>query len=192
MAKSGLKLPTPIKVLIIGFIVMLSFAIIAGALWLLFELITIMLGKTWVASIVLPSVFLLVLIPIRGWTVAGTIVFMVAVFLSTMLDVPGNPIYNAPLEALFLEEGQYLSAQVHTTHPSQNETVVSGDNIVVDADGNMIYDINNFIPMGYRAVLYTLIYATLLTLRGLIPLPRAKKKTGKRDEKNGNAALEPA
>ncbi|PMD04526.1 hypothetical protein CJ199_11590 [Brevibacterium paucivorans] len=81
---------------------------------------------------------------------------------------------------------------MHTTHPSQSETVVSGDNIVVDADGNMIYDINNFIPMGYRAVLYTLIYATLLTLRGLIPLPRAKKKTGKRDEKNGNAALEPA
>ena len=41
MAKSGLKLPTPIKVLIIGFIVMLNFAIIAGALWLLFELITL-------------------------------------------------------------------------------------------------------------------------------------------------------
>lgn len=31
MAKSGLKLPTPIRVLIIGFIVMLAFAIIAGA-----------------------------------------------------------------------------------------------------------------------------------------------------------------
>ena len=89
---------------------MLAFAIITGTFWLLFELITVMLNKTWVASIVLPCVFLIALIPIRGCTVAGTIVFM-------------------------------------------------------------------------AAVLYTLIYATLLTLRGLIPLPRPKKKTNNRDER---------
>lgn len=113
--------------------------------------------------------FLLLLTVTNGWTDFGTKVFMGAVIVTAIIDFPGNPIYNAPFEKLFLEEGEFLSAHAIVEHPSQAETAVSGNNVIVDADGNLIRDVSDFLTLLYRLVLYSVIYGTLTTVRGFLP-----------------------
>lgn len=83
--------------------------------------------------------------------------------------VPGNPIYNAPFEKLSLNEGEYLSGSAVVENPSQGETVISGENVIVDAQGNDLRDISDFHTFLYRLAVYSVIYGVLITLRGFLP-----------------------
>lgn len=175
-SKSFKKLPPQIRMILGGIAALLGAGLIVVAVWLPVALMAIMLEVPWVASGVSLAIFLCLLIPSNGWTKFGTQLFLIAVATSAFLDVPGNPIYNAPFEALFLKEGQYLAGHAIVENPSRGETVVSGNNIIVDADGNMIYDINDLWTFLYRLALYSVIDGTLLTLRGLFPKRSPEKK----------------
>lgn len=164
-------------VLLIGLTMAAIFMTIAGFFSLLFAVVSVMLDKPWVASISLLGIFLLVLIPVKGWTVGGTIVFMIAVFVASFLDAPGNPIYNAPYEKLFLNDGEYLTAYRIHSQPTPGESYVTAKNIIVDANGNELREAHGFLTYLYRVVLYSIIFGALLTLRGFIQtaLPEKEK-----------------
>ncbi|WP_141738830.1 hypothetical protein [Brevibacterium sp. HMSC22B09] len=168
-------LPPQIRMILGGLGALLSFGAVAVFFYLAMMLIVVMLEIPWVASGVILAVFLILLFYSNGWTKFGTLLFMGAVLISALLDVPGNPIYNAPFEKLFLEEGQYLTGEAIVEKPSQGETVVSGNNVVVDAGGEEIYDINDFLTFFYRLVLFSVIYGTLLTLRSFLPKVSTRK-----------------
>ena len=61
--------------------------------------------------------------------------------------------------------------------PSPGETVVSGNNVIVDASGEEMYDINDFLTFFYRWVFFSIFCGTLLTLHGFLP----KVRTGAKD-----------
>lgn len=179
MANIVQKIPIQIKILLLGLMGVIIFSAAAGAMWLLHMLIILMLDKTWVASLTLLGIFLIVILFIKGWTAAGTLVFMVAVLVGAIMDIPGNPIYNAPFETLFLEEGEYLTGRASVVQIA-GSSAASGSNIVVDGGGNYIRDISGFSVFLYRVVLYSIIFGTLLTLRGFVQkLVPAKKKAPK-------------
>lgn len=183
MSKLSRKLPQPVRTILGELNIVLQFALYIGGVLLVGLLVVVMVEVPWVASGVSLATVLILLIPSNGWTTFGTKVFMGAVGLSALLDVPGNPFYNAPFEHLFLDEGQFLTGEAVVEKPSRGETVVSGNNVVVDANGEMIYDINDFLPFFYRLALYSIIYGTLLTLRGFLPKWTAGK-TGKNGTKS--------
>ena len=168
------KIPPQIRIIfgILG--LLLIFGLFYLGLQLFLLLVVVMLEVSWVASGVLLGIFLILLLPSNGWTVFGTLLFIVGAIVSAFADVPGNPIYNAPFEALFLNEGEYLSASVIIEHPTQGETAVTGNNIIVDAEGNELRDINDFLTFFYRLVLYSVIYGVLITLRGFLPKFKTK------------------
>ncbi|MFC0582543.1 hypothetical protein [Micrococcoides hystricis] len=129
----------------------------------------------WVASGVIFAGFLIGLFKIRqrGWSQEGSLLLILIVLVGTIFDIPGNPIFNAPYEALFLEPGQRLqgSAMVETIG---GETHVSGSATVVDAEGRYVSSPNGFLMAFYRALIYFVFYAVLLTLSGLLPNRRQK------------------
>ncbi|WP_218078894.1 hypothetical protein, partial [Arthrobacter sp. HMSC08H08] len=132
-------------------------------------LLVVMLEIPWVASGVLLGLFLILLLPSNGWTNYGAYLFLIGAVVSAFLDVPDNPIYNAPFEKLFLNEGEYLSGSAVVEKPSQGETVISGENVIVNTDGNKIREINDFLTFLYRLAVYSVIYGALITLRGFLP-----------------------
>lgn len=164
--KAYKNLPQPLKI-VLG---VLGTLLLIGLLMLL---LVAMFEIPWVASGVLLGLFLILLVPSNGWTQFGAYLFMIGAVISAFLDAPGNPIYNAPFEALFLNEGEYLSGSAVVEQPSRGETVISGENVIVDADGNKIRDISNFLTFCYRLVLYSVIYGVLITLRGFLPKMKA-------------------
>ncbi len=162
------KAPPQIRIIFGVLGALLLFGLFTVGMSLFMLLIAVMLEVPWVASGILLGIFLLLLLPCKGWTVFGTGLFIIGAIASALADVPGNPIYNAPFEALFLNEGEYLSASVIIEHPTQGETAITGDNIIVDAEGNKLRDINDFLTFLYRLVLYSVIYGVLITLRGFL------------------------
>lgn len=164
--KAYKNLPQPLKI-VLG---VLGTLLLIGLLMLL---LVAMFEIPWVASGVLLGLFLILLVPSNGWTQFGAYLCMIGAVISAFLDAPGNPIYNAPFEALFLNEGEYLSGSAVVEQPSRGETVISGENVIVDADGNKIRDISNFLTFCYRLVLYSVIYGVLITLRGFLPKMKA-------------------
>ncbi len=167
------KVPPQIRIIFVVLGLLLIFGLFSLGMQLFMLLVVVMSEVPWVASGILLGIFLILLLPSKGWTVFGTLLFIVGAIVSAIADVPGNPIYNAPFEALFLNEGEYLSASVIIEHPTQGETAVTRDNIIVDAEGNELRDINDFLTFLYRLVLYSVIYGVLITLRGFL----AKMKT---------------
>lgn len=167
--KAYKNLPQPLRTILSGLSVLVSIGLLILGVRLLMFLLIVMLEIPWVASGVLLGIFLILLVPSNGWTQFGAYLCMIGAVISAFLDAPGNPIYNAPFEALFLNEGEYLSGSAVVEQPSRGETVISGDNVIVDADGNKIRDISNFLTFCYRLVLYAIIYGVLITLRGFLP-----------------------
>lgn len=163
------KVPPQIRIIFGVLGLLLIFGLFYLGMQLFMLLLVVMLEIPWVASGVLLGLFLLLLLPSNGWTNFGAYLFLIGAVVSAFLDVPGNPIYNAPFEKLFLNEGEYLSGSAVVEKPSQSETVISGDNIIVDADGNKIREINDFLTFLYRLALYSVIYGVLITLRGFLP-----------------------
>lgn len=163
------KVPPQIRIIFGVLGLLLIFGLFSLGMQLFMLLVVVMLEVPWVASGILLGIFLILLLPSKGWTVFGTLLFIVGAIVSAFLDVPGNPIYNAPFEKLFLNEGEYLSGSAVVEKPSQGETVISGENVTVDADGNKIRDINDFLTFLYRLALYSVIYGVLITLRGFLP-----------------------
>lgn len=135
----------------------------------------------WVGPAILIGMFLIALLPSNGWTEFGTYLFLIGVVVSAFFDIRGNPIFNALFEAIFLSEGEYLAAEVIIEKPSQAEIAISGNNFIVDADGNRLRDISDMSPFLYRLVLYSIIYGVLITLRGFFP----KMKTDSDSEGKG-------
>lgn len=168
------KVPPQIRIIVGILGILLIFGLFYLGMHLFMLLVVVMLEVPWVASGVLLGIFLILLIRFNGWTVGGTFLFTIGAIVSAFVDVPGNPIYNAPFEALFLNEGEYLSATAIIEHPTQGETAVTGDNIIVDADGNELRNINDFLTFFYRLVLYSVIYGVLITLRGFLPKFKTK------------------
>lgn len=99
------------------------------------------------------------------------------ILVGMILDIPGNPIFNAPYEALFLEPGQQLQGSA-TVETIGGETHVSGSATVVDADGSYVSTPNGFLMAFYRALIYFGFYSVLLTISGLLPNRRRKGTAG--------------
>ncbi len=133
----------------------------------------------WVASGVIFAGFLIGLFIIRrrGWSQEGSILLILIVLVGMILDIPGNPIFNAPYEALFLESGQQLQGSA-TVETIGGETHVSGSATVVDADGSYVSTPNGFLMAFYRALIYFVFYSVLLTISGLLPNRRPKSSAG--------------
>ena len=163
------KLPQPLKIVLGGLGTLLLIGLFILGIRLVMLLLVVMLEIPWVASGVLLGLFLILLLPSNGWTNYGAYLFLIGAVVSAFLDVPGNPIYNAPFEKMFLNEGEYLSGSAVVEKPSQGETVISGENVIVDAAGNKIREINDFLTFLYRLALYSVIYGVLITLRGFLP-----------------------
>jgi hypothetical protein len=169
LSKLFKKLPPQLRTILGGLGSLMLFGLAFLGLQLFMMLLVVMLEVPWVASAVLLGIFLIALIPSNGWTQFGAYLFMVGAVVSAFLDTPGNPIYNAPFEALFLSDGEYLSGHAIVETPSRGETVISGQSIIVDAEGNKLRDISGLFTFLYRLVLYSVIYGTLITLRGFLP-----------------------
>lgn len=177
------KLPQPLKIVLGGLGALLMIGLFMLLLVAMFEI-------PWVASGVLLGLFLILLLPSKGWSNYGAYLFLIGAVVSAFLDVPGNPIYNAPFEKLFLNEGEYLSGSAVVERPSQGETVISGENVIVDADGNKIREINDFLTFLYRLALYSVIYGVLITLRGFLPkMKSASTNAWPRKNRNGKNRL---
>lgn len=163
------KFPEQVKIIfnILGTVALFGFFIVMSSLimtilWLFFTV-------PWLASGLSLALFLLMLSGINGWTKNGTYLFWGAIGLTTLLDYPGNPIYYRPFEKLFLEEGQCVSGTATIEKSSAGETVLSGNNVIVDAAGDVIYDIIDFHVFLYRLAFYAILYGSLITIRGFLP-----------------------
>lgn len=190
------NLPQPLKIVLGGLGTLLMIGLFILGIRLVMLLLVVMLEIPWVASGVLLGLFLILLLPSNGWTNYGAYLFLIGAVVSAFLDVPGNPIYNAPFEKLFLNEGEYLSGSAVVEKPSQGETVISGENGIVDADGNKIREINDFLTFLYRLALYSIIYGVLITLRGFFPKMKTDsdsegKGKGKRKQRKRNNGAQP-
>ncbi|MCT1686118.1 hypothetical protein [Pseudoglutamicibacter cumminsii] len=184
------KLPQPLKIVLGGLGTLLMIGLLILGIRLVMLLLVVMLEIPWVASGVLLGLFLILLLPSNGWTNFGAYLFLIGAVVSAFLDVPGNPIYNAPFEKLFLTEGEYLSGSAVVEKPSQGETVISGENVIVDAEGNELRDINDFLTFLYRLALYSVIYGVLITLRGFLPTMKTTSTSAwPRKNRNGKNRL---
>ncbi len=132
----------------------------------------------WVAStlILLAFVIILIRLPRRGWSPEGTLLLIGVVLVGTIFDAPGNPIYNAPFEALFLEPGQQLQSHA-IVETIGGETHVSNGVAVVDSDGEFVRNLNWVLMALYRGAIYFGLYSILLTVSALFPHRRKKADT---------------
>ena len=96
------KVPPQIRIIFGVLGLLLIFGLFSLGMQLFMLLVVVMSEVPWVASGILLGIFLILLLPSKGWTVFGTLLFIVGAIVSAIADVPGNPIYNAPFEALFL------------------------------------------------------------------------------------------
>lgn len=131
----------------------------------------------WVATGLLLVGFVigLIRIPRRGWSTEGSLLLIGTVLVGTLLDGVGNPLFNAPYEALFLEPGHRLQATAHIESIG-GETHISGTVTVVDPDGRHVSTPNWFLLGLYRALIYFVFYSVLLTISGFFPNRRRAAK----------------
>lgn len=144
----------------------------------------------WVATGVLFLGFLigLVIIPRRGWSGEGTLLLIGVVLLGAILDGVGNPVFNAPYEALFLEPDQRLQGSAIVDRFG-GETHISREMSIVDSDGRFVATPNWFLLALYRALNYFVLYSVLLTISGLLPDRRSGAKTGSGARPTGRRRL---
>ncbi len=184
------RLPKPLQTVLNVLAVLIYVGLFILGIRLVMLLLVVMFEIPWVASGVLLGLFLILLLPSNGWSNYGAYLFLFGAVVSAFLDVPGNPIYNAPFEKLFLNEGEYLSGSAVVEKPSQAEIVISGENVIVDTDGNKIREINDFLTFLYRLALYSVIYGVLITLRGFLPkMNTASTSAWLRKNRNGKNRL---
>ncbi len=178
-------LPKPLQAVLNVLAVLIYIGGFYLGLQLVINVLIVMLDVPWVASVILLGIFVLFLLPSNGWTEFGTYLFLFGPVVSAFLDIGGNPILNAPFEKLFLNEGEYLAGRAVVENPSAAEIAISGDNYIVDADGNELRDISDFHTFLYRLAVYSVIYAVFITLRGFFPNMKTESKN---DSNNKNKA----